>query len=279
VNPAHTLSPDDPRLEPFRAVGDPELVRRRGQFVAEGRRVVAALLADPGFTVERLLLSESAYENLSGALNHHAGDVEVIVVGGPSDLRDVTGYRFHQGCLALARRPAQRGIDDLPELEAEGSWAVVGLEGVTNPDNVGTIFRSASAFGARAVLLSPGCAHPLYRKALRTSMGTVLSLPYAHPDPWPAAFGQLQMGGIQVFALTPAEDAEDLDEALRDLPTPSRVVLLLGSEERGLEAATLDQADRRVRIPMAPGADSLNVAATAAIALQRVYAHLSRVPR
>ena len=276
MNLVHATSTDDPRLEPFRAVGDPELIRRRGLFVAEGRRVVGAVLADDRYLVETLLLSASAFAALEPALQGLAADVMVFVVDGPAGLQAVAGYRFHQGCLALAKRPASRGLDELLAPETDGASILVGLEGVTNPDNVGTIFRSADAFGADGVVLSPGCAHPLYRKALRTSMGTSLSLRFAQPEPWTAALTRLQERGIAVLALTPADGAEDLDDALRALPTPLRVLLLLGSEERGLEAATLELADRQVRIPMASDADSLNVAASAAIALHRAHARLAR---
>ena len=201
------------------------------------------------------------------------------MVEGSSDLRAVAGHRFHQGCLALARLPAPRGIEDLAPPQGDDAGVVVGLEGVTNPDNVGTIFRSASAFGASAVLLSPGCAHPLYRKALRTSMGTALDARVRAPRALAGGAGTDAGAGVPVLALTPAPGAVDLEDALVRLPGPARLVLLLGSEERGLEAATLERADEAVRIPMAPGADSLNVAATAAIALHRVHEVVSRAAR
>lgn len=234
--------------------------------------MVEALLSGGRFVVERILLSETAYESLAPALVSLPSEVDVLVVAGPSDLRDITGYRFHQGCLALARRPAANRMEDLGMLRQPGPWMAVGLEGVTNPDNVGTIFRSADAFGAAAVVLSPGCAHPLYRKALRTSLGTALSLPFAHAEPWPGALELLQATGVRVLALTPAADAVDLDAALAEGDENDRILLLLGSEERGLDALTMERSDRRVKIPMAPGVDSLNVAATAAIALQRAHA-------
>lgn len=266
------LDRDDPRLDPFRAVGDPDLVRRRGLFVAEGRRVVEALLADARFEVERLLLSEAAHDALAAVLASRAAALETIVLEGPAALRDVTGYRFHQGCLALARRPIPRDVDEVAAFVRPGPWAAVALEGVTNPDNVGTIFRSAEAFGSVAVALSPGCAHPLYRKALRTSMGSVLRLPWAEPPDWPRALAALQAEGVVLLALTPSDEAEPLDDVLRALPSDARAIALLGNEEHGLEAQTLQAADHRVRIPMAPAADSLNVAASAAIALQRLHA-------
>lgn len=271
VNLVHMSALDDPRIDPFRTVADPELVRRQGRFVAEGRRVVTALLSGGRFVVERVLLSEVALRSLSPVIATLADDVEVVVVGGPSELREITGYRFHQGCLALARLPAPYGGDDLPAFRRAGPWVAVGLEGVTNPDNVGTIFRSADAFGAVGIALSPACAHPLYRKALRTSMGTALTLPFAVADPWPEALVRLQASGIRVLALTPASDAQDLDEGLTALEATDRVLLLVGSEERGLDARTQQAADRRVKIPMTAGTDSLNVAASAAIALQRAH--------
>jgi len=263
-------SGEDPRLDPFRAVADPVRIRREGRFVAEGRHLVRELLLHGGYEVEGLLLSHAAHEALREDLEGRAGDA--FVVEGRAELERVTGYRFHQGCLALARLPARRGLDDLPRLAAPGARLVVGLEGVTDPDNVGAIFRTARAFAADAVLLSPGCAHPLYRKALRTSMAAALHLPFAWPDPWEDGLARLSHAGYSVLALTPASDATPLDAALADLAPAARTLLLLGSEERGLAATTLAAADVRVRIPTEAAVDSLNVAAAAAVALHALHA-------
>lgn len=274
-------SSEDPCLACFRDVADPVLVRRKGLFVAEGRRVVAEVLrGGGGYEIEGVFLSEAAHNALADDLAQWFARVPsgvpsrmpVYVVVTPAAIKAVTGYRFHQGCLALVKRPAPRGLDDLPGLLAPGRRLVVALEGVSDPDNVGTIFRSARAFGADAVLLSPGCAYPLYRKALRTSMGAALHLPFAHPEAWSAALERLRASDFVLVAATPASDARLLD-TVGEVSATSRTVLLLGSEQRGLSARTLAEADLRVRIPTREVVDSLNVAATAAILLYRWRTH------
>jgi tRNA G18 (ribose-2'-O)-methylase SpoU len=143
---------------------------------------------------------------------------------------------------------------------------VILLESVRDPDNVGSIFRSALGFGARAVLLTPGCADPLYRKTVRTSMAAVLSLPFAEAMPWPATLRELRTAGYTIVALTPDLSAEPLPRVARSLGD-APIVLLLGSEGDGLSPAALAETDRRVRIPIEPALDSLNVATAAAVAL------------
>jgi tRNA G18 (ribose-2'-O)-methylase SpoU len=171
---------------------------------------------------------------------------------------------FHQGCLALARRPAPRRVEEVVGAPTgPGLWLV--LEGVTDPDNVGTLFRSGAAFGVRAVLIGPASAHPLYRKALRTSLGTVLGVPFAEAGDWEADLARLAAAGIERVALTPDATAPSLAEAVAR--AGPRVALLLGSEERGLSPGTLATAEIRARIPLAAEVDSLNVAAAGAIAL------------
>ena len=263
-------SADDARLDPFRHVADPTRVRQAGQFVAEGRRVVEDLLRHGGYDVERLLLTRSAHEALGGLLEALPPEAPVFVVSGPSVLEGVTGHRFHQGCLGLVRLPGARNLEDVPGLLAPGRRLVLAMEGVTDPDNVGTMFRTARAFGVDACLLSPTCAHPLYRKAVRTSMGQTLRLPFAHPSPWPSGLERLREAGYVLFATTPAADAAALGVAAGAVP-PERTVVLMGSEERGLVPETLALADHRVRIETEDVVDSLNVAASAAIALHRLY--------
>ncbi len=202
-----------------------------------------------------------------------------MTVEGPAVLRDVTGYRFHQGCIALAALPTPQSFTDvLPLLRETGSLVLV-LEGVTDPDNVGTIFRSALAFGVDAVLLGPGCAHPLYRKALRTSLGTALRVPFFEADAssWPDELDLLAQSGFARLALTPAAEARPLGDAVLALGA-APVALLLGSEEKGLSDAALVRATTRVRIVHDTGIDSLNVAAAAAIALHALHAQHERGP-
>ena len=177
INRIRVASVDDPRLDDFRIVSDPALMRDRGLFVAEGRLAVERLLASR-FRTRSLLVIDTALDGLAPALA--AGGDERrpdVYVADSAQLRLVTGFRFHRGCLALGERPRAEPPDaELPRA-APGRPLVV-LEGVSDPDNVGSIFRNAAAFGAAGVVLSPTCADPLYRKAIRTSMGTTLQLPF-----------------------------------------------------------------------------------------------------
>jgi tRNA G18 (ribose-2'-O)-methylase SpoU len=262
---AHLEGPDDGRLEPFRTIRDPALVRDAGCFVAEGRRIVRDLLARAPHTIQRLVLTPSARDALGRDLEALPEDAVGLVVDSPATLRAVTGVRFHQGCVAIASLPQARTVQevwagvDIPS----ALWLV--LEGVTDPDNVGTLFRSAASFGVSAVLLGPGCAHPLYRKALRTSVGTALWLPFAEARAWPGDLAWLQGRGLSLVALSPREDAEPLDLLGEELD--GAVGLLLGSEERGLTDEAFGACERWARIPLRPEVDSLNVAAAGAIAL------------
>ena len=259
---------DDPRLEPFRDVRDPEWLRARGLFLAEGRKLVDLLARAPGFRTHAVLATAQALAALREPLALLPGDVPVYEVT-PALLREVAGVRFHQGCVAAGLRlhaPAAA------ELIGGDARRVVVLERLSDPDNVGSIFRSAVAFGVDALLLSPGCASPLYRKAVRTSMGASLRLPFAELEPWPEALDRLRREGFCLLALTPDPEALDLEQWAAGTERPERVALLFGTEGDGLSAAAAARATHSVRIAMDPRADSLNVATAAAIALQRVAA-------
>jgi tRNA G18 (ribose-2'-O)-methylase SpoU len=175
--------------------------------------------------------------------------------------RELTGFNVHRGCLAIGewRGPAPSWQDVVGSART-----VVVLERVGNPDNVGGVFRAAAALGADAILLSPGCADPLYRKSIRTSMAAALTLPFAVIERWPAGLTELPSLGFSILALTPSGDEE-----ISAVQRPERAAFLLGHEGIGLSAETLALSDRRVRIPMTPGADSLNVVTAAAVALDR----------
>jgi tRNA G18 (ribose-2'-O)-methylase SpoU len=251
---------DDERLADFRAVSDPELARTRGLFVAEGRLVVRRLLTDSSFVPRAVLVTPSAMKAVADALPAHPA-LPVYIV--PKDVMDgIAGFNVHRGCLATGERPPRA---DWRALVARARRAVI-LERVGDADNVGAIFRSAVAFGADVVLTGPACADPLYRKAIRTSMGAALTLPFADADPWPGLLTELASGGWAVAALTPAADAMPL----RDFSAstrPQRVALVLGHEGDGLTDAALAACEYRVRIPIRPSVDSLNVATAAAISL------------
>ena len=270
INRIRIAAVDDPRLGDFRIVSDPALMRDRGLFVAEGRLAVERLLASR-FRARALLVIDGALERLERVLAARGGDPDVdVYVADSAQLRLVTGFRFHRGCLALGERPGP-GTDggELPRV-APGRPLVV-LEGVSDPDNVGSIFRNAAAFGASGVVLSPACADPLYRKAIRTSMGTTLQLPFRVAREWPGTLGRIREAGARIVALTPAEPATEIEAFVRR-GSAGAVALLLGNEGDGVSRAALDLCDEQVRVDIEPAVDSLNVATAAAIALQRLRA-------
>jgi len=256
----------DPRLEDYRIVRDPELVRKSACFVAEGRLVVKTLLTDSPLRACSVLCDETARTWLEREVGSALGEgVPVYVV--PDSLTSLAGWNFHQGCLALGERPAPRSVTDLV---AGRPRLLVALDRVSNPDNVGAIFRTAAAFGAGGIFLAPGCASPLYRKALRTSMGAALRLPFSHGPAWRAGLETLVAAGHTLLALTPEEDADSLEDVLQMLPPEAKRVLVLGAEGDGIGPDTRDLAALRVAIPLTGGIDSLNVAAATAVALYRL---------
>jgi tRNA G18 (ribose-2'-O)-methylase SpoU len=252
---------DDPRLGPYTRVGDAAWLREQSLFVAEGRLLVRRVLATGRYQVASVVVTPAARAALADDLAQ-AG--EAVVECQPEVLRAVTGFNFHRGCLALVHRPLPPSLDAL----AAPAARLVGLEGVGNPDNVGGIFRNAAAFCAGGVLVGPHTADPFYRKALRTSMGAALDVPWTTADDWRTALARLRELGFTVAAFTPSEDARPLAELSARPPT--RIVALFGSEGEGLSQATLAAADLRVRIPIVSTVDSLNVAVAAGIALHRL---------
>jgi tRNA G18 (ribose-2'-O)-methylase SpoU len=257
VGVIHVADLSDPRLADYRNVPDPQLLRERGVFVAEGRHVVRRLLAEPRFTTRSVLLTPTALDAMADAIDR-APDIPVFVVRQDA-IDTITGFDIHRGCLAIGERPSPRPWAEL----VRNARMVLVLERVGNADNVGGIFRNAAALGANAVLLGPACADPLYRKAIRTSMGAALRVPFAEMEDWPVDLSRLQASGFRLLALTPADSARPIEAA----SPGDRVALLLGHEGDGLSDDALRHADVRVRIPMAEGVDSLNVATAAAIAL------------
>jgi len=263
----HIRDRDDPRIAAYRSMSDGELMRSRGLFVAEGRLVVRRVLEDGRFRVESALVSEAARAQLAPALETLPDDVTIYVCA-QEDFPGITGHNIHRGCLALVERMPAMSVEAL----LARAHTIIVLEGVTNADNVGGVFRNAAAFGAGGpggvvgVLLSPTCCDPMYRKAIRTSMGAVLRVPFARAERWPAAIADVRAAGFTIAALTPREPSETLD-AFRSRPRPRRVALLVGTEGAGLTPAVESAADHRVRIPTSGEVDSLNLAVAAGIAL------------
>ena len=259
---------DDPRIADYRNVPDPELLRRRGVFVAEGRLVVRTLLTSSRLQALSVLVTEAARRSLADVLDPRAGDLPVFVAD-RGLLAQVVGFNLHRGCLALGARPALRAATDVLASLPDRALVVV-LEGVGNADNVGGVFRNAVAFGADAVLLGPGCCDPLYRKAIRVSIGGTLRMTYAKFSSWPDPLREAGKAGFTLAALTPAGDAEDLARFSERPESQGRLALLFGAEGAGLSPAAAAAADHRIRIPMAAGIDSLNVATSCGIALHRL---------
>ena len=255
-------NPDDPRLTDYRNIPDAELLRDRGAFVAEGRLVVCRLLTGSRFATRSVLVTDAAYR----ALEDRLADVRVPVyrVTQPV-LNAITGFNMHRGCLAIGERgPAS----DWRTLATQAKRLVL-LERVGNADNVGSIFRNGSAFGVDGVLLDESSTDPLYRKAIRTSMGAALSVPFARFDPV-RDLCELRRQGLTVIGLTPGA-AVTMRQVARRV-SGQRVALMLGHEGEGLSSPALSACDHLAGIPMASGVDSINVSAAAAVALYELGA-------
>lgn len=255
--------PQDSRLALYRNVPDGTLLKSGGLFVAEGRLVVRRVVGDGRMVVRSLMVTRTALAALGDAcVTAPALPVYVVPQG---VMNGVTGFNLHRGCLALAERPPARAWEDL----ASVARRLVVLEQVGNADNIGSIFRSAAALGADGVLLGPGCADPLYRKAIRTSMGATLSLPFADAAPWPDSLDRLRSLGVAVVGLTPAHAAGPLAEVAQEVRARP-VAILLGHEGDGLTAEALGRCDHLARIAISSAVDSLNVAVAAAVALAQL---------
>jgi tRNA G18 (ribose-2'-O)-methylase SpoU len=252
--------PADPRTADYAHIGDPAWLRDRGLFVAEGRLVVERLIAAGRFTLRSILLTSPAFEAMAGPLAAVRCPVYLV---SREVMETLTGFDFHRGCLALAER--EPTVGPLPAVKLQRR--LLALEGVGNPDNVGGLFRVAEAFGAEAVLLDPASGDPLYRKAIRTSMGAVLRLPCIRLESWPADLERMRGDGFKLVALTPSQSAVPLNEYSRSIRQGDRLIVIVGAEGPGLSDPVLRLADAAVRIPLAEGIDSLNVVVAAGIAL------------
>jgi tRNA G18 (ribose-2'-O)-methylase SpoU len=251
----------DTRLTAYRNVSDPDLLVRHGLFVAEGRLVVRRLLQQrQQLIIQSVLVTQTALVPLRDLL---APEESLPIYVVPQELMNaIAGFNVHRGCLAVAERPRPRPWRHI----ARDARRLVVLERVGNADNVGSVFRNAGAFGVDAVLLESGCADPLYRKAIRTSMAASLTLPFATAEPWPTMLEQLRAEGWAVVAMTPRARSRELRAVVRDIgggPT----ALVMGHEGEGLTAEALDACSHHARIAIANDVDSLNVATATAIGL------------
>ena len=255
--------PDDPRIEAYRAVRERDLAGRQGRFIAEGEVVLRTLLsARSRFAPESILLADNRVARLASVLGDRAPQTPLFAA--PRTVLDrIVGFPIHRGVLATGLiGPRPDPADALRSLPDDA--LVVGLVGLSNHDNVGAVFRNAAAFGADLVLLDETCCDPLYRKAIRVSVGASLTVPFVRAGSAGALFDHLVASGFDVSALTPRGE-----RPLAAARWTARSALLLGAEGSGLPPELLARA-RSVRIAMASGFDSLNVATAAGIALHAV---------
>ena len=236
-------------------------------FVAEGRLVVTRLMTESALATRSVLVTETARASLADVFAARP-EVPVYVVP-QAVMNDIAGFHIHRGCLAIGQRPQPARWQDVVASGFSRKAPIVVLERVANADNVGGVFRNAAAFGAGAVLLDPVSTDPLYRKAIRTSMGAALIVPFARAEPWPDALRDLREMGFALIAMTPSEEAPTLRQCASAL-AGRRAALVLGHEGDGLSKGALDVCDHHARIPMASGVDSLNVSAAAAVALYEI---------
>jgi tRNA G18 (ribose-2'-O)-methylase SpoU len=253
---------DDSRVSGYRAVADPNRLLELGVFVAEGRLVVRRLIELRHWSIQSILLTQAAADNLADVLPLTAAPIYRV---DQETINGIAGFNIHRGCLALVERPSTPTLD---RIAAGPLSRVLVLEGVNNPDNVGGLFRSAAAFGIDLVVLGPHTGDPLYRKAVRTSMAATLVVPFVTAPQWPGAITDLRTDGFTVVALTTSLAAAPLD----DIRRVAKLALLVGSEGEGLTPDALAAATVTARIPMTPSVDSLNVTTAASIAMYHCFA-------
>jgi tRNA G18 (ribose-2'-O)-methylase SpoU len=256
--------PADPRLADYTSLTDVVLRTRlepaNGLYMAESEKVIRRALG-AGHRPRSLLLGEKKLEPMADLVALVEATGAPVFTGENDVINKIAGFNVHRGAIAAMHRPPLPAPSSL----LAGARRVVVLEDIVDHTNVGAIFRSVAGLGADAVLVTPRCADPLYRRAVRVSMGTVFQVPWTRIDPWPESVPTLRERGFTVAALALGEHSVGLDELVAE--DHERLVLILGAEGDGLATSTVEQADRVVRIPMAGGVDSLNVAAAAAVAV------------
>lgn len=253
----------DERLRDY--VGLTDVALRRllepagGLYLAESEKVIRRAVA-AGHRPRSFLMAPRWVEDLSDLIAEAEADGVPVFVGEHDVIESMTGFHLHRGAIASMHRPA------LPPVETvlEGAQRVMVLEDIVDHTNVGAIFRSAAALGVDAVLVTPRCADPFYRRSIRVSMGTVFQVPWTRIEPWPGALIRLRELGFTIAAMALADDSVSLDELAAS--APHRLAVVMGTEGDGLSRRTLSDVDVVVRIPMAGGVDSLNVAAASAVA-------------
>jgi tRNA G18 (ribose-2'-O)-methylase SpoU len=259
-------SSDDPRIALYQGVKERDLLRGADRFIVEGQVTLGRLVEASRFPIESLFLAENRVEPLDNLLKKLDPAIPVYVAQ-QSVMDEVTGFHIHRGVLAMARRGDETTTRQLlSHHDPSDKLTLLALISLANHDNVGACFRNAAALGADGVLLDEASCDPLYRKSIRVSAGTALSLPFARSGDGASILSALEAASIECWALSPT-----LGEPLQTVAPPRRLAIVLGAEGPGLPEGLMQQC-RRVSIPMAPGIDSLNVATAGAIALAHVFA-------
>ena len=265
--------PGDPRIAAYRDIRERDLTGRTGRFVAEGtvvlRLLVDAHAKDGGFEAESILLLENRIDGLSEILASAAEDIPVYVTT-REVMNAIAGFDIHRGVLALGKRRNIPTVDTLLS-RLPDTALVVAACGIANHDNIGAIFRNAAAFRADLILLDETCCDPLYRKALRVSVGSVLKVPYAREGSIEAMLSALSARGFEIWGLSPSGSVD-----IRDIRSAPRLALLTGTEGEGLPQPVL-QSIRTAAIPQAAGLDSLNAGTATGIALFTMASAMKRV--
>lgn len=265
--PIRIEDPLDPRLDDYRALTDPALRKRyeaeRGVFIVESPLAVEALVASPHAAATRsLLVGERRVERMAPAIEALTAAGAEVYTASQRVLEDTAGFALHRGVVASVARPDPLDAVDL----LAGARVALVIEGVNDHENLGALFRVAAALGVEAVLLDPSCADPWYRRSVRVSMGHVLRIPHARPTRWPGALADAAAAGWSVLALTPG--APTLLHTMPPAGPADRTLIVVGAEGPGLtDAALVTEGVTPVRIAMAAGVDSLNVATAAGIGL------------
>ncbi|MGI0525199.1 TrmH family RNA methyltransferase [Rhizobium giardinii] len=265
-DPVRIDDPADPRIAGFVSIKEKDLTGRHGRFIAEGtvvlRMLAAAHRAGRGVAAEAILLLENRVSGLSDILAEFPADIPVYV----ADARvfdAIAGFNMHRGVMALGRRDQAPRMDVLVGALPVKSLVLAAC-GISNHDNVGSMFRNAAAFGADAVLMDETSCDPMYRKAIRVSVGSVLTVPFAREGSVAALVSKLQAEGFSIWGLSPRGQTD-----LREIAPSPRTALLVGTEGEGLPQHILSSI-RTARIRQRPGLDSLNVATATGIALHQV---------
>jgi tRNA G18 (ribose-2'-O)-methylase SpoU len=261
---------DDPRLDPYRALTDIALRSASepvsGIYIAESAKVISRAIA-AGHEPLSILMESRWLERMNDLLGAEVMDSHLdVFIGEPGLLEQLTGYHVHRGALAAMIRPEAKTLNEI----LEDSRRIVVLENIVDHTNVGAIFRSAAGLGIDAIVITPQCADPLYRRSIRVSMGAVFAMPWTRANDWPATLQQLATQGFHTVALSPSDSSTSLEEFAKQ--GHQKIAFVLGSEGHGLTPESIDLCQSTVHIPMSRGISSLNVAAASAVVFWAIRA-------